>query len=80
MLKAITLTSELIKLEPMTIAHLPAFCSAGNFAEVWQHMPVNRCENTETARAWIQEAINEMAAGKQVAFIIIDKPYVVYYP
>lgn len=73
MLKPITLTSELIKLEPMTMAYLPEFCSAGNFVEVWQHMPVNRCENAETARAWMQEAINEMAAGKQVAFIIINK-------
>ena len=31
------LQSQLIKLIPMTMGHLDAYRTAGNFPEVWQH-------------------------------------------
>lgn len=73
MLKPVTLESELIKLEPLTMTHLSDFCKAGNFAEVWRYMQPNRCQNEDVARAWISLAVNEMATGSQVAFVIINK-------
>ena len=73
MLKPVTLESELIKLEPITMTHLSDFCKAGNFAEVWRYMQPNRCQNEDVARAWISLAVNEMATGSQVAFVIINK-------
>lgn len=73
MLQAITLESELIKLEPITMVHLNAFCKAGNYAEVWRYMSVNPCQSAASARVWLDQAINEMKAGNQVAFIIINK-------
>lgn len=73
MLKPITLETNLIKLAPMTMKHLAAFCLAGNYPELWQHMPINRCQNHEIAKAWIKEAVNEMAQGLQLAFVTIDK-------
>lgn len=72
-LKPVSLESSLIKLVPMTMQHLPAYCLAGNYPEVWQHMPINRCQNLEVAKAWMTEAIDEMAQGLQLAFITIDK-------
>ena len=45
MFKPQILQSQLIKLVPMTMGHLEAYRTAGNFPEVWQHMPMNRCEN-----------------------------------
>ena len=73
MLKAITLETQLIKLEPMKLSHLDAFCLAGNFEQVWQHMPINRCKNKAVALPWITEAIDEMAQEQQLAFVTIDK-------
>jgi len=73
MLKPITLETNLIKLEPMTMKHLNAFCLAGNYRKVWQHMPINRCQSRDIAEAWIKEAIDEMAQGLQLAFVTIDK-------
>jgi len=73
MLKPVTLESELIKLEPITMTHLSDFCKAGNFAEVWRYMQPNPCENVEMARSWIVGMIDEMATGSQVAFVIINK-------
>jgi RimJ/RimL family protein N-acetyltransferase len=73
MFKPQILQSQLIKLVPMNMGHLDAYRAAGNFPEVWQHMPMNRCETTEIATAWMKEAINEMAIGQQIAFVTVDK-------
>jgi len=73
MFTAITLETSFIRLEPMTIEHLAGFRLAGDFPNVWQHMPINRCKDEQTAREWLQIAIDEMAAGKQLAFVTIDK-------
>jgi RimJ/RimL family protein N-acetyltransferase len=72
-LKKITLETSLIKLVPMTLQHLDDYCLAGNYPQVWQHMPINRCQNTQIAKAWMEEAINEMEQGGQLAFMTIDK-------
>jgi len=72
-LKPITLESSLIKLVPMSMRHLNDYCLAGNYPQVWQHMPVNRSQSHEIAQAWMGEAINEMTQGLQLAFITIDK-------
>ncbi len=72
-LKPITLETSLIKLVPMGLQHLNDYCMAGNYPQLWQHMPVNRCQNHEIAQTWMQEAIDEMSQGLQLAFITIDK-------
>jgi len=72
-LKKIILETSLIKLVPMTLQHLDGYCLAGNYPQVWQHMPINRCQNSEVAKAWMEEAITEMNQGQQLAFITIDK-------
>jgi len=68
-----TLETSLIKLEPMNLQHLTGFCSAGNYPQVWQHMPINRCQSPEIASTWMKEAIDEMTQGLQIAFVTIDK-------
>jgi len=73
MFKPLILQSQLIKLVPMTIEHLDAYRAAGNFPEVWQHMPINRCKTKEITTDWMKEAINEMAQGQQIAFVTVDK-------
>lgn len=72
-LTPITLETSLIRLEPMTLKHLDAFCLAGNYPQVWQHMPVNRCQNHKIAKPWLEEAIENMAQGLELAFVTIDK-------
>lgn len=72
-LKPITLETSLLKLVPMTMQHLNDYCVAGNYPQVWQHMPLNRSANHDIARPWMQEAVDEMAQGLQLAFITIDK-------
>jgi len=72
-LKPITLETSLIKLVPMSLEYLDDYCLAGNYPQVWQHMPVNRCKDSDVAQTWMQEAINEMSQGLQLAFVTIDK-------
>ena len=72
-LKAITLETSLIKLVPMTMQHLEGYCLAGNYPQVWQHMPINRCQNQDIAKPWLAEAIKKMDQGLELAFVIINK-------
>ncbi|PKI13239.1 GNAT family N-acetyltransferase [Colwellia sp. 12G3] len=72
-LKPITLETSLLKLVPMTMQHLNDYCLAGNYPQVWQHMPLNRSASHDIARPWMQEAVDEMAQGLQLAFITLDK-------
>jgi RimJ/RimL family protein N-acetyltransferase len=73
MLKPVTLETHLVKLVPMTMQHLSAYCLAGNYPQVWQHMPINRSASHDIARPWMQEAVDEMSQGRQIAFVIMDK-------
>lgn len=57
----------------MKLQHLNDYCLAGNYPQLWLHMPVNRWQNNQVAKMWMQEAINEMSQGLQLAFITIDK-------
>ncbi len=73
-LSPVTLETQLIKLIPLSMHHLTEFSQAANHQEIWQYMPVsNQCVNTETTKLWIQQANAAMAAGNEVAFVIIDK-------
>jgi len=72
-LKPITLETSLLKLVPMTMQHLNGYCLAGNYPQVWQHMPINRSASHDIARPWMQEAVDEMAKGLQLAYITMDK-------
>ena len=72
-LKAITLETRLIKLVPMTMQHLEGYCLAGNYPQVWQHMPINRCQSQDIAKPWLAEAIKKMDQGLELAFVIINK-------
>ncbi|TPH18020.1 GNAT family N-acetyltransferase [Litorilituus lipolyticus] len=73
MFEPTVLETSLVKLTPMTLDHLREFRLAGNYPEVWQHMPMNRCETDELAMAWMSDAINDMNNGKQLAFVTLDK-------
>ena len=72
-LKAITLETSLIKLIPITMQHLEGYCLAGNYPQVWQHMPINRCQSQDIAKPWLAEAIENMNQGLELAFVTIDK-------
>ena len=72
-LKAITLETSLIKLIPITMQHLEGYCLAGNYPQVWQHMPINRCQSQDIAKPWLAEAIEKMDQGLELAFVIINK-------
>ncbi len=73
-LSPVTLETQLIKLIPLTMQHLTEFSHAGNHHEIWQYMSVsNQCINIEKTKLWIQQANAAMAAGNEVAFVIIDK-------
>ncbi|MCO7226200.1 GNAT family N-acetyltransferase [Pleionea sp. CnH1-48] len=69
----ITLETSKVRLEPMAMEHLEGFYRAGNYSEIWQWLPKNLCENLQTAKAWIQESLENEQKGEDVPFVLFNQ-------
>jgi len=66
------LTTDKIKLIPLTLDHHNDYYLAGNSTELWRWIPTNPCINIESAKAWLTTAVAAMKKGEQLAFMIFD--------
>lgn len=71
--KPVNLSSDRIMLSPLTLDHSEAFHRAANFADIWHWVRANPCTTVAATRLWIEEALAEQQADRQVPFVIIDK-------
>ncbi len=69
--KAVTLESGQVRLEALTLAHAEELFEAGKTDTLWRYMPVDAPKSVDDVRAWISEAVENTAAGKEAAFAII---------
>ena len=53
-IQPITLTGRVIRLEPMTEAHVPGLCRVGLDERIWQLMVYGRCTREDDMRLWVQ--------------------------
>jgi N-acetyltransferase len=60
-----------VRLEPMSLAHLPALTAVGADPEIWRWYSVNGA-TPETMRAFVQDAIDSQAKGSAVPFTVFD--------
>ncbi len=69
----VILTGRHVRIEPIGPKHAADLLEAGRDEAVWRYMPVPPPKTLEDSRAWIEEAVSETAAGRQVAFAIIHR-------
>ena len=65
----VTLTGEVVRLEPLAEHHAPGLLEAGADERIWTWMPRGPLEDREDALAWIREA---RAAERQVPFAMVE--------
>lgn len=70
--KPVTLESDHVILRPMRADDAPHFAAIGLDESIWRYMPF-RPTGTESFEKWVAAALEEMAAGRAVAFTIVDK-------
>lgn len=68
----VALEGDHVRLEPMSLEHVPALCTIGCHEELWRW--TNAIATSETAmRNYVQEAIELREQGLAVPFVTIDK-------
>jgi len=67
----VTLTGRHVRLEPMSLAHLPALTAAGADPEIWKWFSINGA-TPETMRAFVEDALDNQRRGLAVPFTVFD--------
>ena len=70
----ITLTGSLVRLEPMTEAHIPGLAEAGREAGIWEYMLYGDLTRPENMAAWVREILSRQAAGTDLPFTVFHLP------
>ena len=68
----VVLEGRLVRLEPLTPAHLPSLCAVGLDPDLWR-WTVSRVRDEREMAAWLEGALAEQAAGEAVPFAILDR-------
>ncbi len=71
-IEPVTLTGKLVRLEPLSQAHVPDLAKVGLEEQIWQFMRYGRIETVEQMAAWVEELLLLQAAGTDLPFAVID--------
>jgi RimJ/RimL family protein N-acetyltransferase len=66
----VTLTGKIVRLEPMTEAHIPALTVAGSDAGIWRFMPYGDVSRDGGMSAWVREILGRQASGTDLVFTV----------
>ena len=61
-----------VRLEPLTLEHLPGLCEVGLDAELWR-WTLSVVRSREDMRRYVEAALGEQAAGTALPFVIVDR-------
>jgi RimJ/RimL family protein N-acetyltransferase len=60
-----------VQLRPLERAHVPALIEAASDGELWK-LRVTSVPNADTAQAYVDKALDEQAAGRALAYAVLD--------
>src|SRR5579872_2995278 len=69
----VTLQGSAVRLEPLTMNHLPGLVRVGLDPELWRWIPTN-VKNADDMRAYVDRALDEQRQGTSVPFAIVAHP------
>jgi N-acetyltransferase len=68
----ITLEGRAVRLEPLSLDHLPALVNVGLEADIWRWMP-RQINSPADMRAYVEAALDALAAGTEMPFATIER-------
>jgi RimJ/RimL family protein N-acetyltransferase len=68
----ITLEGATVRLEPLTLGHIPALAAVGLDSELWRWVPTVMVTASDM-RAYVAEALDEQRRGLSLPFAIVDR-------
>jgi RimJ/RimL family protein N-acetyltransferase len=71
-LSPVTLEGALVRLEPLTLAHLDPLAAVGLDPDLWS-ITVSQVRDRDELRQWIEKALKDQAAGTALPFATIER-------
>jgi N-acetyltransferase len=68
----VTLTGDVVRLDPLSLEHLPALTTVGLEADIWRWMP-RQVNSPGDMRAYVEAALGACTAGTEMPFATIDQ-------
>ena len=73
-LQPVTLTGRIVRLEPLSEAHVADLLAAGLDERIWNYMLCGDLRSEAHMRAWVQDMLQRQARGTDLAFAVIYVP------
>jgi len=69
--ESVTLTGRIVRLEPLSEAHIHALAKVGFDEKIWRYMRYGKVETAEQLTAWVRELLDLRAQGADLPFAVI---------
>lgn len=73
-IQPVALTTPLVRLEPLTEAHVPDLAAVGLEERIWRYMRYGRVQTEADMLAWVRSLLSLQAAGSDLPFAVIWLP------
>ncbi len=70
-IQPVTLTGRFVRLEPLSLDHVPGLWLAGNEPEIWTYMPYGNLDSPDKMRGWVEELLRRQAQGNDLPFAVV---------
>lgn len=70
-IQPITLTGQIVRLEPLQESHLPDLIKIGLDEDIWRFMLYGEMHTEAQLRAWVLDMLNRQAQGNDLPFAVI---------
>lgn len=67
----ITLTGQVVRLEPLSHSHVPDLTAAGQDESIWRYMLYGYVISQDQMQAWVQDMLNRQKQGSDLPFAVI---------
>jgi N-acetyltransferase len=72
-IRPMTLTGQLIRLEPMIEAHVPALARVALDPNIWRHMIYGQMRTEEDLLAWVRDVLHRQEQGTDLPFTVFHQ-------
>ncbi len=67
----IVLTGKHIRLEPLSVSHVPGLAEAGRDPSIWRYLVYGETTSLEKMRAWVRQQLEKEVSGTEQRFAVI---------
>jgi RimJ/RimL family protein N-acetyltransferase len=73
-IQPVTLTGRLVRLEPVSLDHVPDLTAAGQLETIWRYMPYGLIRTEEQMAGLVRELLRRQERGTDLLFAVIHRP------